>query len=437
MASPRVVQEAEKATGPSGVLEQRARALESEVAPSRQLEAELRARMDELKRAFEAERAERAHKEILFQVTDAASRAATLEEIYEAALDALGAGLGVARASVLLFDTDGVMRFKAWRGLSEDYRAAVEGHTPWKPDEKDPSPVLVSDVRADPSLRSYSPVFEKEGIGALAFFPLFSGGRLLGKFMLYYPGPHAFTDAETRLAQGIAHQVAFAVERKFAHLERDRILGIVSHDLKNPLTAVTVAAATLLRQNIDPVTASSVRRIASGASRMERLIAQLLEFAQARHGGGIGIERRAADLREVISRVVDELETAYPGARIAVRGAQRCSGSWDDDRVAEVFSNLIGNAVQHGGGTEVRITLKAAADVVSVEIHNGGPAIPAGLMPKLFDPYRRGGQSKGGPEGVGRGLVISREIVRAHGGTIAVESDAVAGTTFTVRLPRA
>jgi signal transduction histidine kinase len=393
--------------------------------------------MDELKRAFEAERAERAHKEILFQVTDAASRAATLEEIYEAALDALGAGLGVARASVLLFDTDGVMRFKAWRGLSEDYRAAVEGHTPWKPDEKDPSPVLVSDVRADPSLRSYSPVFEKEGIGALAFFPLFSGGRLLGKFMLYYPGPHAFTDAETRLAQGIAHQVAFAVERKFAHLERDRILGIVSHDLKNPLTAVTVAAATLLRQNIDPVTASSVRRIASGASRMERLIAQLLEFAQARHGGGIGIERRAADLREVISRVVDELETAYPGARIAVRGAQRCSGSWDDDRVAEVFSNLIGNAVQHGGGTEVRITLKAAADVVSVEIHNGGPAIPAGLMPKLFDPYRRGGQSKGGPEGVGLGLFISREIVRAHGGTIAVESDAVAGTTFTVRLPRA
>ena len=120
-------------------------------------------------------------------------------------------------------------------------------------------------------------MFEEERIGALAFFPLFSGGLLLGKFMLYYPGPHTFTEAETRLAQGIAHQVAFAVERGLAQQERERILGIVSHDLKNPLSAVSVAATTLLRQDIDPNTAKSVRRIASGASRRVNLRRAKLE----------------------------------------------------------------------------------------------------------------------------------------------------------------
>jgi len=254
--------------------------------------------------------------------------------------------------------------------------------------------------------------------------------------MLYYPGPHTFTEAETRLAQGIAHQVAFAVERGLAQQERERILGIVSHDLKNPLSAVSVAATTLLRQDIDPNTAKSVRRIASGASRMERLIAQLLQFAQARHGGGIAIARKPVDLVEVVSRIVEELETAYPEKTIALSGAARCSGSWDGDRLAEAFSNLIGNAVQHGAGSAVRVAIAAADAEVAVEIHNGGPAIPPGLMPKLFDPYRRGGQPRIGPEGVGLGLFISREIVRAHGGNIDVKSDEAAGTTFTVRLPR-
>src|SRR5262249_14339813 len=295
----------------------------------------------------EAERLERAHKEILFQVTDASSRAGSLEEIYDAALEALASGLGVDRASVLLFDADGVIRFKAWRGLSEKYRAAVEGHSPWKPDSKNPSPVLVSDVREDPRLRRYLPVFEEERIGALAFFPLVSAGLLLGKFMLYYPGPHTFTEAETRLAQGIAHQVAFAVERRFAQQERERILGVVSHDLRNPLSAVTVAAKTLLCQEIDANAARSVRRIASSASRMERLIAQLLQFAQARHGGGIAVARKPVDLVEIVSRVVEELETAHPEKTIALTCAARCSGSWDGDRLADVFSNLIGNAVQH------------------------------------------------------------------------------------------
>ena len=323
-------------------LEQRARALETEVARSRQLEAELRAKVEQLDRLVEAERAEREESEILFRVTDATSRAATLEQIYEAALDAIGSGLGVPRASVLLFDPDGVIRFKAWRGLSDAYRAAVEGHSPWKADEKAPSPVLVEDFRQDPALAALSPVFEAEKIRALAFFPLFSNGLLLGKFMLYYPEPHRFSATEKRLAQGIAHQVAFAVERKFAQQERDRILGIVSHDLRNPLGAVTMAASALLRQNVDgtihPVRAQDRQR--RGADGAADLAASRLrpgaprrrdpDPAQAdRSGrGGRAGRRRAGD--RVSAQLDRRFELGRADRRLGSRSDRR--GALESDR---------------------------------------------------------------------------------------------------------
>ena len=406
--------------------------METEVERSRRLEVELRAKVQLLDRAFEAERAQRTENEVLFRVTDATSRAGSLDEIYQAALDALGSGLSLSRAAVLVFDADGVMRFKAWKGLSEKYRTAVEGHSPWKADEKNPSAILVPDVRADPSLAAYLPSFEQEQIRALAFFPLFSNGLLLGKFMLYYGEPHRFSETERRLAQGIAHQVAFAVERRFTLQERERILGIVSHDLRNPLTAVSMSAGMLLRQDLDANATKSVRRIVNGARRMERLIGQLLEFAQARQGGGLPIHRQWMDLGEVVTHVIDEIETAYPRSTIVVNQPSDSPGNWDPDRVAEVLSNLIGNAVQHGAGTPVTVNIQVEAAAVSVEVHNGGPPIPPGLMPTLFDPYRRGAR----PASVGLGLFISREIVRAHGGTIEARSDERDGTTFTVRLPR-
>src|SRR5262245_16586045 len=117
-------------------------------------------------------------------LTKAISKSRTVDEIYDAALDALRSGLGVERASILLFDPDGVMRFKAYRGLSDAYRQAVEGHTPWRPDSPEPEPIWVEDVAADASLASYLPVFRAENIAALAFIPLVSLDRVIGKFML-------------------------------------------------------------------------------------------------------------------------------------------------------------------------------------------------------------------------------------------------------------
>lgn len=150
----------------------------------------------------------------LYQMTATLNKIAAIEDIYNAALDSLQDTLQAERVSILLFDADGVMRFKAWRGLSDEYRKAAEGHSPWKQDAVDPQPVLVPDFRKDTSLNALAPIFEKEGIGALGFIPLIHQGRLLGKFMIYFNQIHTFTENEVQLAQTIAYHVAFAINRK-------------------------------------------------------------------------------------------------------------------------------------------------------------------------------------------------------------------------------
>ena len=150
----------------------------------------------------------------VYRLTDDVSRAHGLEEIYEAALQGLERALATERTSILLYDDDGVMRFKAWHGLSDGYRGAVEGHSPWSRDAFDPKPIVVADTEEDESLRSYGDLFRSEGIRALGFIPLLSRGRLIGKFMVYFDRPHGLDEEELRLAQTIARHVAFAVERR-------------------------------------------------------------------------------------------------------------------------------------------------------------------------------------------------------------------------------
>ena len=126
---------------------------------------------------------------VCLALTRAMSRTRTLEEIYGVALDALASALGVDRSAILLFDADGVMRFKAWRGLSDSYRAAVEGHSPWPADATAPPPLIVADVRDDASLAPFRPALDAEHVAALAFIPLVSAERIIGKFMLYFAVP--------------------------------------------------------------------------------------------------------------------------------------------------------------------------------------------------------------------------------------------------------
>ena len=137
----------------------------------------------------------------------------TVDEIHQTALDALTRGLGVSRASILLFDAAGIMRFTAWRGLSDAYRQAVEGHSPWTPDAVEPQPIVVPDVTKNASLAPFLPTIQAEGIAGMAFIPLVTLGRLVGKFMVYLDEPRTLTDEELQLAALIAAHVGFAVQR--------------------------------------------------------------------------------------------------------------------------------------------------------------------------------------------------------------------------------
>jgi len=144
------------------------------------------------------------------------SQAATVDQIYRVALRAVERTLEAPRASILLFDPDGVLRLKAWRGLSEGYRQAVESHTPWMPGEPEPLPILVPDVSRDAGLARYREIMLSEGIRAMAFLPLVAGGGTIGKFMVYFDAPRTFPPEQVQLARNIAAHTAFAIDRQRA-----------------------------------------------------------------------------------------------------------------------------------------------------------------------------------------------------------------------------
>ncbi len=156
--------------------------------------------------------------DLLFELAGAVSRAREPREIYRAAVHGLVHALAADRAAVLIFDVDDVLRFKEWVGLSEEYRAAVEGHTPWKRGEPDVHPVALADAMQDACLSAYRQVHAQEGIRAIAFIPLLGNGGLIGKFVLYYNTPHEFQADELQVAQAIAAHVAFATERQSAEV---------------------------------------------------------------------------------------------------------------------------------------------------------------------------------------------------------------------------
>ncbi len=172
----------------------------------------------------------------IYFLTNSLNHAEDIDTIYQEALSAIAKTLHTFRAAILLFDADGVMRFKAWRGISDWYRQHVEGHSPWKPDTKDPFPILISDALNDKEFVEYRSAFEKEKIASLAFIPLTYQEKLLGKFMVYFDTPHEFSEAEIQILLTIAGHLAFAIERRQAALElaaseeRYRTLAEAAHD---------------------------------------------------------------------------------------------------------------------------------------------------------------------------------------------------------------
>lgn len=156
----------------------------------------------------------------LYRLTDRLYRSETLQDVFDAALDVICEALACGRASILLFDEAGVMRFVAWRGLSDAYRRTLDGHSPWRPGQQDAEPIFVTDIRLTDEPDWIKERIAAENIRGLAFIPLVAGGRVVGKFMTYYEEPHVFTARQNELAVTIARQVGFSVEKARAEAAR-------------------------------------------------------------------------------------------------------------------------------------------------------------------------------------------------------------------------
>lgn len=219
-------------------------------------------------------------------------------------------------------------------------------------------------------------------------------------------------------------------------LFRDQFIGVLSHDLRTPLSAVTAGAALLAAPEDNPQRRTRVvTSILSSAQRMERMIDDVLELTRFRLGGFVAPKRRPADLEQVCEEALNEIRAGQGEAAVRLHVSGDLRGEWDTDRLAQVLSNLIGNAIQYGDGTPITVTAGDQGDSVSLAVHNGGPPIPPDVLPTVFEPLTRGHQ-QGKGHSIGLGLFIARTIVLAHGGEIQVTSSPDAGTTFTVTLPK-
>ncbi len=233
---------------------------------------------------------------------------------------------------------------------------------------------------------------------------------------------------------------AMAAERELRNVAefRERLIGIVGHDLRNPLNAVMMASGLLLSGGKLPLTEAHLAgRILDAGHRMKRIIVQLLEFTRARLGGGFVLDRTRTDLGDVCRRITAELRLAS-GRDIHLDEIGDVSGVWDAELLGEVFSNIIGNAVEYGERhASIQITLAEQGPSVIAAVTNRGPTIPADVLSHLFDPFRRAddGETARAAGNLGLGLYIASEIVNAHGGAISVRS-AQGDTTFTIVLPR-
>jgi len=217
-----------------------------------------------------------------------------------------------------------------------------------------------------------------------------------------------------------------------------QLMGIVSHDLRNPIAAM-VTGATMLRRALpegSPLTKTAAR-VASSGERATRLIRDLLDFTQARTGSGIPVDLRAADIHATCKQAVDEVAMAHPGREIVHHAEGEGRGVWDPDRIAQVVDNLTRNAVSYSPpGSVVTVRSRDLGARVRVEVHNEGTPIPAEVLPTLFEPYQRGDHKHDPDRSIGLGLFIVKEIVTAHRGEVTVRSTAAEGTTFVVDLPR-
>ena len=227
----------------------------------------------------------------------------------------------------------------------------------------------------------------------------------------------------------------------------EMFVAVLGHDLRNPLNAVLMSAHLLQRASKEDLVRDAATRILSSGHRMTRMIEDLLDLARARLAGGIPLQRERIDLGMLVPRVVRELNSTFPERKIDVLHEGDLVGEWDADRLAQVASNLIANALQYGEDTRpVVVRLdgirgdptapeSVKRDAVRLTVTNAG-TVPEDVLPFVFDPFRRRARHSGRNDGLGLGLFIVKQIVEAHGGSVEVHTNEPGETSFSVVVPR-
>jgi PAS domain S-box-containing protein len=271
-----------------------------------------------------------------------------------------------------------------------------------------------------------------------------------GEYRFILDSGAPFLDRDGEFAGFIGHCVDVH-ERVRAHQEREErhgqelavaqeferwVLGIVGHDIRNPLGSVELAAQLLRGPNLPQETLRALAdRIERGVDRIRHIVDDLLDVTRAREGG-IPIARQDVELGGVCRQVVDELATRTQCCPIDVRCECEVHGTWDPHRIAQAVSNLVGNALQHGLAGPVTVEVTTDGREAAVEVHNEGE-VPGDVVGSLFVPFRTRPEGRAHGSGLGLGLFISRAIALAHGGAVELASVPGAGTTATLRLPLA
>jgi signal transduction histidine kinase len=225
--------------------------------------------------------------------------------------------------------------------------------------------------------------------------------------------------------------------KKLDH-SRNLFLGILGHDLRNPIGAMLMSAQLTAKIGaLNEHQKMLISQVVVSADRATTILDQLLDLTRARLGSGMQIIREPMDMAFASRQLVDEMRALHPGRTFTLEISGDTAGEWDKPRIGQVLSNLIGNAVQYGfKDLPIAVTIKGGLNDVLVSVHNDGVPIPRDAIRVIFDSLIRGASDEGDSTNLGLGLYITREIVAAHGGTVGVTSSAKDGTTFTARFPR-
>jgi PAS domain S-box-containing protein len=416
------------------------------------------------RRRQERELARRSRQQALtYELAEAVNRADALDELYRKALDVITGALNADRGSILLFDADGVMRFKAWRNLSDGYRQAVEGHSPWTREERNPKAIRMDHVMEadlDPSLAQ---VIEREGIRALSFIPLTYGGRLIGKFMVYFDRPHAVSEEDLSLAQAIAGTLAIGIERKMAeaqlrqHQEQLQAFADQLEQLVDERTQELVQSRDQLRALATELNLAEQRERKRLAGELHDYLAQLLVLAKMKLGQGKRLAARMPGCIDFIRESEDALTEALTYTRtlvadlsppvlhdfglptalgwlgqqmerhqlkVAVRVTPDVHAKLPTDQALLVFQSvreLLMNIAKHSGTGEACLSLDQSEGYLRIEVRDEGRGFTVA-------PHTTGASTK-------FGLFSIRERMRALGGTFDIESAPGNGTTAVLTLP--